>query len=102
MFIAVNRFAVTPGREAEFETAWRSRETYLSAVAGFVRFALLKGDNEGEYLSHTTWESRAAFDAWTRSDAFRAGHAQTAMAGILAGHPRVSLYEAVLEQEIAV
>jgi heme-degrading monooxygenase HmoA len=24
--------------------------------------------------SHTVWESRAAFEAWTRSDAFRAAH----------------------------
>ncbi len=101
MFIAINRFAVTPGREADFESAWRSRETHLSTVPGFVRFALLRGEEPGEYLSHTTWNSRGAFDEWTRSEAFRAGHGQTAMAGILTGHPRVSLYEAVLEQGIS-
>lgn len=102
MFIAINRFAVTLGREADFESAWKSRVSYLSTVPGFIRFSLLKGDEPGEYLSHTTWNSRGAFDDWTRSEAFRAGHGQTAMAGVLAGHPRVSLYEALLEQDISV
>ncbi|MEO1275350.1 MAG: antibiotic biosynthesis monooxygenase [Pseudomonadota bacterium] len=27
------------------------------------------------YCSHSVWESRASFEAWTRSDAFRAAHA---------------------------
>ncbi|MFN8617287.1 MAG: antibiotic biosynthesis monooxygenase [Dehalococcoidia bacterium] len=98
----MNRFAINGGREADFEAAWKSRESYLDTVPGFVRFALLKGDNEGEYLSHTTWESRAAFDAWTKSEQFRAAHGQTAMTGVLAGPPKVSLYEAVIQQEPAV
>ena len=42
MFIAMNRFNVRPGREADFEEQWRSRETYLAGVPGFVAFALLR------------------------------------------------------------
>jgi heme-degrading monooxygenase HmoA len=98
MFVAMNRFAVNPGRAGDFEDAWRSRESYLESVPGFVRFALLKGDGDGEYISYSTWESRAAFEAWTQSEAFRAAHGQTGMAGVLAP-PRVSLYEAVITQE---
>jgi len=26
------------------------------------------------YLSHTVWQSKAAFEAWTRSEEFRAAH----------------------------
>jgi heme-degrading monooxygenase HmoA len=101
MFIAMNRFKVNAGREADFENMWRSRETYLDQVPGFVAFALLRGDlKDGitDFISHSSWRSRADFEAWTQSEQFRAGHAQGSVAGVLAGHPEVSLYEAVIEQ----
>jgi heme-degrading monooxygenase HmoA len=99
MFVAMNRFLVAPGRESDFEERWRNRETFLSDVSGFMHFALLRSDHEGEYLSHSTWKSREAFDAWTRSEAFTAGHRQGSMQGLLAEHPEVSLYEALFVQE---
>ena len=98
MFIAANNFKVAKGREEDFETSWRNRRSYLDQVPGFVHFALLRGDNEGEYVSQTTWESRAAFLDWTKSEAFSAGHRQGSVAGVLEGPPVVKLYEAVLEQ----
>jgi len=100
VFIAMNNFKVVPGKEAEFEGIWKTRESYLQGVPGFVRFALLRGDAEGDYISHSTWESREAFTAWTQSEAFVAGHRQGgSLMGVLAGPPAVKLYEAVLEQE---
>ena len=99
MFVAMNRFLVVSGQEERFEAMWRERETFLDSVPGFLRFALLRGDRAGEYLSHSTWQSREAFDAWTRSEAFTAGHRQGSLQGILADHPEVSLYEAVVTQE---
>ncbi len=99
MFVAMNRFVVVPGQEEAFEARWRDRETYLGDVPGFVRFALLCSDRQGEYLSHSTWESREAFDAWTRSEAFTLGHRQGSLQGILAEHPEVSLYEGLFTQE---
>lgn len=97
MFIAMNNFKVNPGKEADFETRWRERESYLAQVPGFVEFALLKGDGEGEYASHTVWESRDAFVAWTKSESFAAGHRQGgSIAGVLATHPEAKLYDAVI------
>jgi heme-degrading monooxygenase HmoA len=96
MFIAMNHFQVNPGREAEFEAGWRNRESYLADVAGFHQFALLKGDDAGEYVSHTTWASRQDFLAWANSDAFRRAHSQRNPEGVLAGHPRARFYEAVI------
>lgn len=101
MFIAMNRFKVAPGQGDEFEHVWQSRDTYLRDVPGIVRFALLRGDADGEYISHSTWASRDAFIAWTQSEAFTAGHRQGSLAGMLAGPPQISLYEAVLEQEFS-
>ncbi len=99
-YIAMNRFSVNPERGAEFEEHWRKRETYLHEVPGFRRFALLRCDEPGLYVSHSTWESREAFEAWTKSEAFRKAHAQARTPeGILVGHPKLELFEALLEEE---
>lgn len=99
MFIAMNRFSVNPERGDDFEKHWRQRETYLAEVPGFQAFALLRGDEPGEYISHSTWESRTAFEAWTKSEPFRKAHAQARTPeGVLVGHPRLETFEAVIEQ----
>jgi heme-degrading monooxygenase HmoA len=96
MFVAMNAFRVAPGRDADFERRWRERRSLLDGVAGFRAFALLKGDEPGIYISHSTWEDRSSFVAWTKSEAFVAGHRQGPMDGMLLGPPQVTLYEAVL------
>lgn len=104
MFIAMNRFQVNAGQEAAFEEMWRSRETYLQEVPGFVEFSLLRNqpmgaaDNTTEYISHSTWASREDFDAWTQSEAFTRGHSQGSVQGVLAGPPQIALYQAVLHE----
>lgn len=100
MFIAMNRFQIALGFEAGFERIWRERDSFLSDVPGYRSFALLKGPEQDDhvlYASHTVWESRAAFDAWTESDAFRKAHAQTsAPKGTYLGHPNLETFESVL------
>jgi len=96
----MNHFDVDPARGDEFEARWSERETYLPAVPGFLRFALLRGEEPGRYVSHSTWASRETFEAWTRSEAFRRAHAQARMPeGVLRGHPRLETFDAVLEQD---
>ena len=96
MFVAMNNFKVAEGKEPDFERAWRERQSYLQDVPGFVQFALLRADAPGEYISHTTWESRQAFIGWTQSEAFVAGHRQGSLAGILEGPPQLKTYEAAI------
>lgn len=77
MYIAMNRFQVRTGHEAEFEEVWKGRDSRLKGVPGFVEFHLLRGPNAEThtlYSSHTTWASRADFEAWTKSEAFRDAH----------------------------
>ncbi|HEY6992142.1 MAG TPA: antibiotic biosynthesis monooxygenase [Xanthobacteraceae bacterium] len=77
MFIAMNRFRVKKGCEQDFEQVWLSRDSHLAKVPGFVEFHLLKGPEHEDftlYASHTVWQGRAAFEAWTRSEEFRAAH----------------------------
>jgi heme-degrading monooxygenase HmoA len=79
MFIAMNRFRFAKGSEADFEHVWLSRDSHLDEVPGFVEFHLLKGPEAEDhtlYASHTVWENRAVFEAWTKSEAFRAAHSR--------------------------
>jgi heme-degrading monooxygenase HmoA len=74
----MNRFKVKPGQEAAFEAVWKNRDTHLNEVPGFRAFSLLKGPEREDhtlYSSHTVWASQAAFEAWTKSEAFRMAHA---------------------------
>ena len=102
MFIAMNRFQIAPGFEEGFEAVWRQRDSYLAEVPGFRHFALLRGassESHTLYASHTTWESKEAFQAWTESDNFRAAHAQaSAPKGTYLGHPNLETFEAVMEE----
>ncbi|MBQ0707413.1 MULTISPECIES: antibiotic biosynthesis monooxygenase [unclassified Ochrobactrum] len=79
MFIAMNRFKVRVGSEADFETVWKNRDSRLSELPGFESFHLLRGaTNEEEgytlYASHTVWRDRDDFVAWTKSEQFRDAH----------------------------
>ena len=100
MFIAMNRFKIALGKEEGFEDVWRQRESYLSEVPGFKNFNLLRGpqnDDHTLYASHSTWESREAFEAWTESENFRKAHVQrSAPQGTYLGHPDLELFESVL------
>jgi heme-degrading monooxygenase HmoA len=79
MFIAMNRFKVANGSEGDFEAVWKNRKSTLDQMQGFRSFHLLKGpENEAEgytlYASHTIWETKDDFTAWTKSQNFRDSH----------------------------
>src|SRR3546814_414695 len=79
MYIAMNRLRVVPGHEEAFEALWRSREGRLAEMPGYVEFHMLKGakaEDHTLYASHTVWETVEHFQAWTKSDQFRAAHAR--------------------------
>lgn len=100
MFIAMNRFQVARGREAEFEEIWRSRDTQLASVPGFQTFHLLRGPEAEDYTlysSHTVWAARSAFEDWTKSEAFRTAHRDAGNhRGLYLGHPKFEGFEVVL------
>lgn len=100
MFIAMNRFRITPGREAEFIEVWRQRDSRLAEVPGFRQFNLLQGPGDTQatlFVSHSTWDSVAAFEAWTRSESFRAAHANAGQQrGLYLGPPQFEGFEVVL------
>lgn len=100
MYIAMNRFRIAPGREAEFIEVWRQRDSHLKDVPGFKSFNLLQGPSDAQatvFVSHSTWESAEMFGAWTRSEAFRAAHASAGQQrGLYLGPPQFEGFEVVL------
>jgi heme-degrading monooxygenase HmoA len=103
MFIAMNRFKVHKGSERDFEQVWLTREVHLDKVPGLVVFHLLRGPEREDhvlYSSHTIWQSRAAFEAWTRSEAFRKAHAGAGSSDrrpLYLGHPELECFEVLQE-----
>jgi heme-degrading monooxygenase HmoA len=99
MYIAMNRFKVANGSESDFETVWSSRDSHLRQVPGFVEFHLLKGPQREEYVlyaSHTIWSDYTAFEAWTKSEAFRAAHRNAGdNRPLYVGHPEFEGFEVV-------
>ncbi|MDB5507867.1 MAG: antibiotic biosynthesis monooxygenase [Hyphomicrobiales bacterium] len=104
MFIAMNRFKVLKGNEEAFETLWKSRETYLHELPGFQQFALLRGPEAEDhtlYSSHTVWQDRETFTAWTQSEQFRKAHARAGSNKPLhMGHPTFEGFESVMIQTL--
>lgn len=100
MFIAMNRFQIAPGKEDEFIAVWKNRESHLEGVPGFKQFNLLRGESLEHhtlFASHSIWESRTAFEDWTRSEAFRLAHAGAGTTkGMYLGHPILETFETVV------
>ncbi len=100
MFIAMNRFRIAVGRESVFEDLWRQRDSQLEGVPGFREFHLLRGPTDEEatlFASHSVWDSRPDFEAWTESEAFHKAHAQArAPEGTYLSHPAFEGFEVVL------
>ena len=83
------------------EEVWRTRETYLDEVEGFKEFHLLKGESNDEYTlysSHSVWDSKDDFIAWTKSESFKKAHKDAGknIKPLYIGHPIFEGFEIVL------
>ena len=99
-FIAMNRFKIVPDNENDFESIWKKRETHLDGVPGFEGFNLIRGKTNEFYTlyaSHSTWESKEDFEAWTKSEAFRLAHKNSGSnKDLYLGHPEFEGFEVVI------
>jgi heme-degrading monooxygenase HmoA len=97
MFIAMNRFRVKKDSTDAFEALWRDREVHIDKLPGFIAFHLLRGPEREDhilYSSHVAWASRADFEAWTQSEAFRLSHRNAGKGPVLTlGHPEFEGFE---------
>ncbi|NOY62546.1 MAG: antibiotic biosynthesis monooxygenase [Gammaproteobacteria bacterium] len=101
MYVAMNRFKIAPDCEDEFINIWKNRDSYLDTVPGFKSFNLMRGPQTEEYTlfaSHSVWQSKADFECWTKSEAFRKAHANAGgtRKQIYLGPPQFEGFEAIL------
>jgi heme-degrading monooxygenase HmoA len=86
-------YDVLPGKEAEFERGFTAVAEKLKGVAGHVESRLFHDVHQaGSYLIFSQWNSQADFQAFIKSDAFRAVTIW-GTADILRGRPRHTVYE---------
>lgn len=99
MYLTMNRFKVVKDKTADFEAVWKSRDSHLKSVPGFQAFHLMRGPETEDYVlyaSHTSWDDEAAFEAWTKSEAFRAAHKNAGdNKHLYHGHPELEVFDTV-------
>lgn len=78
MITVANRIFVNPDFAEPFEARFQNRAGLVDQMPGFIANHVLRPTVEGDpYIVLTFWESKAQFDAWVNSDAFRQGHGQS-------------------------
>jgi heme-degrading monooxygenase HmoA len=76
-FVAINVLTVPDGNGELLEQRFAGRAGTVERADGFEHFELLRPvEGTDQYLVYTRWRDRAAFDAWTASRSFAAGHAE--------------------------
>jgi heme-degrading monooxygenase HmoA len=74
-FVAMSRFVIANGMEAEVKAAFRERPHRVDGAAGFVRLDVLNPlDAPGEIWIMTYWTDAASYRAWHRSHAYHDAH----------------------------
>lgn len=102
MYIAMNRFTIIKGNEADFEDGWKNRQSRLKELPGFIDFQLLRCDTQedGEttlFASHAIWKTKDDFINWTKSEQFRDAHKNAgSRKSMFAGAPKFEGFEVVV------
>ena len=100
MYIAMNRFKIVIGKEKQFEEIWKSRDSHLNNVPGFINFHLIKGIAKTNYIlyaSHSTWKSENDFTNWTKSESFRLAHKNAGKnSDVYIGHPEFEGFNVII------
>ncbi len=99
MFVVMNRIPVSKAFWEDFEERFRNRAGLVEQSPGFVRNLILRpAEGSSEYhVVMTLWESKAAFEAWTRSESFARAHekARQTPPEMYAGRNVLEMFEVV-------
>jgi heme-degrading monooxygenase HmoA len=96
MIVVMNRIPVAEGREAEFEKTFTERDRAVDRMPGFLDLQVLRPAEGQTYIVMTRWKSRAAFDDWTKSEAFIKAHSNPTPV-ISENRPTLEIYEVFKE-----
>lgn len=99
-YVVTNRVPVAAGWEETFEERFRNRAGQVELQPGFVNMQILRPDSpDTPYVVMTTWKDQAAFEAWLKSDDFRAAHANPMPKEAFEGEGRIETYEIIIRAE---
>ena len=101
MIVVMNKIPVAEGREEAFMERFRSRAGLVDGEPGFVRNMVLRPLKGDYHVVMTFWESLEAFQAWTRSEAFRKAHERVPPADMFKGRNELEVYDVGLSTEAA-
>ncbi|MEA2692347.1 MAG: hypothetical protein QOJ16_1734 [Acidobacteriota bacterium] len=74
-FVALSRFTIANGMEAEVQKAFRERPHQVDGVPGFVRMEVLVPiDAPEEVWLFTWWSDEASYRTWHRGHEYRDAH----------------------------
>ncbi|MCL5441504.1 MAG: antibiotic biosynthesis monooxygenase [Candidatus Thermoplasmatota archaeon] len=96
MILVQNHLLVRKEYAKQFEDAFRSSQTDMTSVAGFIRTEILRPVKGNEYIVATYWNSMEDFNQWVGSDQFRSSHSkQTLPRDAFEGQSTITLHEIV-------
>jgi len=102
MLVVCNRIPVNPDHAEAFEERFTQREGLVDQMEGFISFQILRPTAPDQpYVVMTFWQDRAAFEAWTSSDAFQKQHRNsgTLPKDAFLGHPQIEISEVIQQTE---
>ncbi len=99
MIVVQNRFEIADGYEDAFVDRFANRQGDVEKRDGFRRFDLLKPATEdtNTFVSMTVWDSMAAFEAWTESEAFETAHDTDGPREMFESRPTLEIHEVAIE-----
>ncbi|MHB1708124.1 MAG: antibiotic biosynthesis monooxygenase family protein [Thermoplasmataceae archaeon] len=96
MILVQNHLLVRKEYAKQFEDAFRSSQTHMNDVVGFIRTEILRPMEGNEYIVATYWNSLEDFNQWVGSDQFRSSHSKSALPrDAFEGQNAITLHEIV-------
>lgn len=75
MFVAINYITCQEHYRERFEELFASRAHAIDRMPGFQNMKVLRPmGGDGDYLITSYWDSKDAFESWTKSPEFIEGH----------------------------
>ncbi len=101
MFVTMNRFTIAPEHWEDFENRFKQRAGLVDGEPGFIRNAVLRPqqNTSDQHIVMTLWESRQAFEAWTKSESFRQAHVKAGQTpkAWFSGPTKLEIFDAVTD-----
>ncbi|MGC8500569.1 MAG: antibiotic biosynthesis monooxygenase family protein [Leptospirillia bacterium] len=97
MFVVANRIRVASDHEKAFEERFKNRKGMIDGSPGFIRNLILRPVDSEYYSVMTFWESKEAFEAWTRSDSFREAHKERPPREMFSGPNVLEIHEVIMD-----